>query len=180
VERRRAEVAEALRGAGALSLGRRPGQAWLRGRYHGPYLRDTLLDHGVFVETLETATTWSNLQNLYRAVSDALRDALAARGTPPLVLCHVSHLYRSGASLYFTFLAGAEEGAELDQWRAAKTAASEAIVTAGGTITHHHAIGRDHVPYMRAEVGEQGIEVLRAAKERLDPAGIMNPGKLIP
>jgi len=95
-------------------------------------------------------------------------------------MCHLSHAYRDGASLNFTFLAPRRPGAELEQWRAAKAAASEAIVKSGGTITHHHAVGRDHLPYMRAEVGELGIGALRAVKERLDPAGIMNPGKLIP
>jgi alkyldihydroxyacetonephosphate synthase len=94
-------------------------------------------------------------------------------------MCHVSHLYPSGASLYFTFLARQEDDA-LAQWRAAKTAASDAIMAGGGTVTHHHAIGRDHREWMKAEVGEVGIELLRAAKERLDPAGIMNPGKLLP
>jgi alkyldihydroxyacetonephosphate synthase len=163
-----------------VALGRRPGEAWLRGRYAGPYLRDELLDRGVLVDTLETATSWSNLAALCQAAGDALRSALAARGTPPLVLCHVSHLYRSGASLYFTFLARQEAGAPLDQWRAAKTAASEAIVAAGGTITHHHAVGRDHRPWMRAEVGDLGLGLIRAVKQRLDPAGIMNPGKLLP
>ena len=132
------------------------------------------------VETLETATTWSNLGPLYAAVSGALRDTLAQRGTPPLVMCHVSHLYRSGASLYFSFLARQEQETPLEQWRAAKTAASDAIVAGGGTITHHHAVGRDHAPWMGAEVGDLGLEVIRAAKERLDPAGIMNPGKLLP
>jgi alkyldihydroxyacetonephosphate synthase len=112
-------------------------------------------------------------------VREALQKALAGRGTPPLVICHVSHLYPSGASLYSTFLARQEEDA-LGQWRAAKTAASEAIVATGGTITHHHAVGRDHRPWITAEAGSLGIEVLRAAKERLDPAGIMNPGKLLP
>ena len=92
-------------------------------------------------------------------------------------MCHVSHLYRSGASLYFTFFARQEEDA-LGQWRAVKEAASQAIVDGGGTITHHHGVGRDHLPWMRAEVGELGLEPLRAAKERLDPAGIMNPGVL--
>jgi alkyldihydroxyacetonephosphate synthase len=183
LERRRLRSGTLLRAGGGVRLGRRPGEAWLRGRYHGPYVRDTLLDHGVMVETLETATSWSNLPNLYEAVGGALRTSLAERGTPPLVMCHVSHLYRSGASLYFTFLARRQaedaDGA-LDQWRAAKTAACDAIVASGGTITHHHAVGRDHAPWMRAEVGELGIEVLRAAKERLDPAGIMNPGKLLP
>ena len=95
-------------------------------------------------------------------------------------MCHISHLYPSGASLYFTFLARQEAGNELEQWHAAKVAAGEAIVAGGGTITHHHAVGRDHLPWMRAEVGDVGLEVIRAAKERLDPAGVMNPGKLLP
>jgi alkyldihydroxyacetonephosphate synthase len=94
-------------------------------------------------------------------------------------MCHVSHLYRSGASLYFTFMARQGDDA-LAQWRAAKAAASDAIVAAGGTITHHHSVGRDHARWMRAEVGEMGLELIRAAKERLDPTGIMNPGKLLP
>jgi|tagenome__1003787_1003787.scaffolds.fasta_scaffold20964319_4 alkyldihydroxyacetonephosphate synthase len=180
VSRRRSRARGMLRAGGAIQLGERPGRAWLRGRFAGPYLRDALLDRGVFVETLETATTWSHFEELYRAVGGALRESLSGRGTPPLVMCHVSHLYPSGASLYFTFLARQEEGAELEQWQAAKAAASDAIVTHHGTITHHHAIGQDHVPWMAAEVGELGVELLRAAKERLDPRGIMNPGKLLP
>ncbi len=180
VERRRLHTSSLLRAGGGLALGQRPGQSWLRGRYAGPYLRDALLGLGGFVETLETATTWSNLPTLYAAVGDALRSTLSERGTPPLVMCHVSHLYRSGASLYYTFLARQETAAPLDQWRAAKSAACDAIVANGGTITHHHAIGRDHAPWMRAEVGEVGVDLIRAAKERLDPVGIMNPGKLLP
>jgi alkyldihydroxyacetonephosphate synthase len=180
LERRRHSTRAVLREAGGLALGERPGRSWLRNRYAGPYLRDALLDRGALVETLETAATWTNLRGLYAAVGDALRESLSARGTPPLVMCHVSHLYRSGASLYFTFIARQEEGAELDQWQAAKTAAGDAIVAHHGTITHHHAVGRDHTPWMRAEVGDVGIELLRAAKERLDPRGIMNPGKLLP
>jgi alkyldihydroxyacetonephosphate synthase len=180
VRARRAASVQVLGRHGAAGLGQAPGRAWARGRYHGPYLRDDLLDRGVLVETLETATTWSRLFELYEAVRSALRESLGGRGTPPLVLCHVSHLYSSGASLYFTFIARQEQGAELEQWRAAKSAASDAIVVHHGTITHHHAIGRDHLPYMEAEVGSVGIEALRAAKERLDPTGIMNPGKLIP
>jgi alkyldihydroxyacetonephosphate synthase len=178
VERRR-RTGTLMRAGGGVGLGHRPGDAWLRGRYEAPYLRDTLLDRGVMVETLETATRWANLEALHAAVGQAWRNTLSERGTPPLVLCHVSHLYPSGASLYFTFLARQEDDA-LDQWRAAKQAASEAIVGGGGTITHHHAVGRDHRDWMRAEVGELGLGVLRAAKERLDPAGIMNPGKLLP
>ena len=180
VARRDALAARLMRRAGGLSLGAAPGRSWERGRYEGPYLRDALLGHGVMAETLETAHEWSRLLPLYRAVRDAIHGALEARGTPGLVMCHVSHLYPSGASLYFTFLAPQERGAELEQWRAAKTAACDAIVGAGGTITHHHAIGRDHIPWMPNEVGEIGVEALRAVKERLDPAGILNPGKLLP
>ena len=95
-------------------------------------------------------------------------------------MCHVSHLYTSGASLYFTFLARSETGAELEQWEAAKTAACDAIIAAGGTITHHHAVGRDHARWMTSEVGERGIAALRALKRELDPKGVMNPCKLLP
>lgn len=180
VERRAERSRAHLDRAGARSLGEEAGARAGRNYYAGPYLRDELLGMGVLVETLETATTWSRLQELYASVGDALRGALEARGTPPLVMCHVSHLYRSGASLYFSFFARQERGAELEQWHAAKSAACDAIVANGGTITHHHAIGRDHAPWMPQEVGELGVEAIRAMKERLDPAGIMNPGKLLP
>jgi alkyldihydroxyacetonephosphate synthase len=166
----RAAAARKLVRAGALPLGPKPGHAWEKSRFAGPHLRDDLLDRGVLVETLETATTWSNLERLYRAVQATL---------PGLhVGCHVSHLYPTGASLYFTVL-GRQEADPVAQWLAFKNAASRAIVAAGGTITHHHAIGRDHAPYLGDEVGEFGIELLRAVKDRCDPAGIMNPGKLI-
>jgi alkyldihydroxyacetonephosphate synthase len=180
VSQRQKRTGSLLRAAGGLSLGGRPGRSWEKGRFEGPYLRDVLMSRGIMVETLETATSWSGLVGLREAVADALRASLTDRGTPPLVMCHVSHLYPSGASLYFTFLARQEEGAELEQWSVAKSAASEAIVNSGGTITHHHAVGRDHLPWMRDEVGDLGLELLRAAKRVLDPAGIMNPGKLVP
>jgi alkyldihydroxyacetonephosphate synthase len=177
VRRRRSLGQTQLRLGGAVPLGSAAGRSWVRNRYNGPYLRDELMNLGVLVETLETAHTWSRLDELYRAVGGALRGALGERS---IVMCHVSHAYPDGASLYFTFFARARRGEELEQWRAAKTAACEAIVAAEGTITHHHAVGRDHAPYMRAEVGELGLDALRAVKERLDPAGIMNPGKLLP
>jgi alkyldihydroxyacetonephosphate synthase len=179
VRLRSLRAARTLRAHDAVYLGSKPGDKWQHTRFAGPYLRDTLLDRGVFVETLETATTWSNLPLLYAAVGDSLRAALSARGTPALVLCHISHLYPTGASLYFTFFARQEQGAELAQWRAAKVAASDAIVANGGTITHHHAVGRDHAPWLEREIGPLGVDALRALKERLDPAGVMNPGKLV-
>lgn len=166
----RASAARKLVRGGALPLGPSPGHAWEKSRFAGPHLRDDLLDRGVLVETIETATTWSNLERLYRAVLAAL---------PGLhVGCHISHLYPTGASLYFTVL-GAQSEDPVEQWRGFKDAATRAIVNAGGTITHHHAVGRDHAPYLGDEVGELGVELLRAIKTRCDPAGVMNPGKLI-
>jgi alkyldihydroxyacetonephosphate synthase len=169
-----------VRRHGGLPVGRSPGEAWLRSRFSAPYLRDELLTQGVMVETLETATQWSNVQALHGRVGEAIDQALRACGTPGLVMCHVSHLYETGASLYFTFLARQLDGEEIAQWQAVKTAASAAIVEGGGTITHHHAVGRDHAPWMEGEVGRDGIRALRALKAELDPAGIMNPGKLLP
>jgi alkyldihydroxyacetonephosphate synthase len=179
VARRRALAVRALRAGGAAYLGQSAGRSWEHGRYQGPYLRDTLMGMGAMVETLETSHTWSRLGELHEAVGGAIRDSLAGQGTPGLVFCHLSHAYPDGASLYFTFIARSRRGAEVEQWAEVKRAACEAIVTHGGTITHHHAVGRDHTPYMQAEVGETGLNVLRAIKEQLDPTGIMNPGKLL-
>jgi alkyldihydroxyacetonephosphate synthase len=179
VARRRALTVRELRRGGGAYLGRAAGRSWEHGRYQAPYLRDTLLDLGAIVDTIETAHTWSRLGDLHRALGAAIRDALEAQGTPGLVFSHLSHAYADGASLYFTYVARAVPGSELEQWRAVKRAASEAIVGAGGTISHHHGVGRDHAPYMEAEIGRDGVEVLRAVKARLDPAGVMNPGKLI-
>jgi alkyldihydroxyacetonephosphate synthase len=179
VARRRALSVRELYRGGAVYLGQSAGRSWEHGRYQGPYLRDTLMGMGAMVETLETSHTWTELASLHAAVGGAIRDSLAGQGTPGLVFCHISHAYADGASLYFTFISRSREGAEVEQWRQVKQAACEAIVASGGTITHHHAVGRDHAPYMEAEVGRTGLDVLRAVKEQLDPAGIMNPGKLL-
>jgi len=173
----RALVAARLTALGGTALGEDPGRAWLRGRFHGPYLRDSLLDAGVLVETLETATSWSRLLDVHAAASAALQQSLD--GGSPLVLCHVSHVYPTGASLYFTVAARQGED-PLAQWEAAKRAATHALVAAGATITHHHAVGRDHQPWLADEIGELGVDVLRAVKDRLDPQGVCNPGVLVP
>ena len=164
---------------GAKSRGEGPARSWERGRYDSPALRDTLLDAGILAETLETATTWARLAELRASVTAALTASLAADGTKPVVLCHISHVYPAGASLYFTVIAALTTD-PADQWARAKGAASRAIGASGGTITHHHAVGRDHKAYLEAEIGPLGIGVLRAVKAELDPRGIMNPGALIP
>ena len=177
---RRKAARRALATERGVSLGRSAGEAWRRGRFSGPYLRDDLLDHGILVETLETAARWRDVPRLHSAVRDALSDALREDGRLPLVGCHLSHVYPTGASLYFTVLTGARAGAEVTQWDAAKRAATDAIMASNGTLTHHHAVGSVHAPWLAAEIGELGVDVLRAVKARLDPAGILNPGKLLP
>jgi alkyldihydroxyacetonephosphate synthase len=179
VESRHAETKALLEARGGTSLGEAPARAWEHGRFGAPYLRDSLLSAGALCETLETATNWSNVPALKAAVTEALTTSLAESGTPALVLCHISHVYPTGASLYFTVVAG-QRGNPIEQWRKAKTAASDAMMRTGATITHHHAVGADHRPWMRDEVGDLGVAVLRAVKATLDPAGILNPGKLIP
>jgi alkyldihydroxyacetonephosphate synthase len=179
VANRRGRALEIARSSGGLAVGRSPGAAWQHSRFAGPYLRDELLTLGVMVETLETATQWSNIARLHRQVADAISGALDSHGTPGLVMCHVSHVYETGASLYFTFIARQSEDDPIGQWRTVKHAAGDAIVDGGGTITHHHAVGRDHMGWMAREIGDGGLDALRAVKAELDPAGIMNPGKLL-
>ena len=159
------------------------GQGWLHGRFGGPRQRDALLDAGVCVETLETATHWSKLAELRTAVRGALVSELSAPGTAPLIMCHISHAYETGASLYFTAIAPRSADDPIGQWQRAKAAACAAISQGVdgplGTISHHHAVGADHAPYLPAEIGELGVDVLTAVKRALDPDGILNPGKLI-
>src|SRR3954454_710281 len=177
VRHRRDVVRERLRSAGAVGLGKRAGRSWEHARFAAPALRDTLFDTGVLAETLETAATWTALPAVYSAVRQALHGSLGRA----VVGCHVSHLYPSGASLYFTVLAAADATDPDAQWHRAKKAANDAITSAGGTITHHHAVGTAHRSHVRADLGgDVGVRALRAVKRELDPVGIMNPGKLLP
>ena len=181
----RSRIAAIVRRHGGLGVGTSPAKRWFEGRFHGPYLRDPLMDRGLGVDTLETATAWSNVPRLYDAVRRALLEAMqAASGVPGgngICLAHISHSYADGASLYFTYLWPRATGwldAEIAQWQAIKDAASDAIAAHGGTISHHHGAGTDHARWMAAEKGPLAMEMLRALKRTLDPNGIMNPGKL--
>lgn len=172
---RRAAITTELTQLGGAPLGEERGAAWTAGRFHAPYLRDSMLDAGVLVETLETATFWSNRERLYGAVKAALEENLLGA----LVLCHISHVYETGCSLYFTVAAPQGED-PLGQWLQAKAAASDAIMGAGGTLTHHHAVGTDHKPWLPREITEVGVAMLRGLKASVDPTGVLNPGVLIP
>jgi alkyldihydroxyacetonephosphate synthase len=179
--RSRAATRRVLRRHSPVALGKAPGEAWLKGRFGGPRQRDALLDVGVCVETLEMAAYWSSLTELRDDIRSALKNELSDETHRPIIMCHISHAYETGASLYFTVLTPRSQTDPTTQWQRAKAAASEAIVARSqGTITHHHAIGVDHASYLPAEIGTLGVEVLAAIKHTLDPTNTMNPGKLIP
>lgn len=172
---RRRAASSMLRRCEAIRLGRSVGQSWVSNRYSGPYIRDALLDVGLLVETLETAATWSDLPDVYEATGAALTESLSTEDKRPLVMCHVSHVYPTGASLYFTVIADRNDDRPLQQWLLAKRAATDALLSRGGVLTHHHAVGIDHAPWFSREVGDLGVAVLHAVKDRLDPTGICNP-----
>ena len=164
---------------GGLPLGRAPGRSWRRDRFRNPYLRDWLLDHGVAVDTMETSLSWSRLAHGHAAIVRALELALAAHAGAGLAMAHLSHGYADGACLYFTAIYPIDSDRELEQWSAVKRDATEAILAAGGALSHHHGVGVDHAPWLVREKGALALDVLRAAKATLDPRGLMNPGKLL-
>ena len=145
-----------------------------------PYLRDGLARLGVVVETFETACTWADFGALREAVVTTLAAAgQELTGQPALVSCRFTHVYPDGPAPYFTVYAPGRRGAELKIWDQFKIAASEAVVAGGGTITHHHAVGRDHRPWYDRQRPEPFAAALRAAKAALDPRGLLNPGVLV-
>jgi alkyldihydroxyacetonephosphate synthase len=152
------------------------GGAWRDAFLRAPYLRDNLIAAGILAETFETAITWDRFEAF---VAEARERASAALGPQGRLTCRITHAYPDGAAPYFTVFAPARRGSELEQWDEVKAAASEAIVSAGGTITHHHAVGRDHRPWYDRQRPDRFAEALRAAKAAVDPQGILNPGVLI-
>jgi len=164
---------------GGFHLGSKPGLLWYRDRFEHPYLRDTLLDKGILIDTLETSTTWENLLPLYHAIRQSLEDSIRATGVRGIVMAHLSHCYPSGSSLYFIFLARQIEGGEQEQWWAIKQAASDCILANRGTISHHHGIGIDHARWAEREHGPSAMRGLSSLKNSLDPSGILNPGKIL-
>jgi len=158
----------------------RTADTWRRAFFDMPYLRDGLVAFSAIAETFETAVTWDRFPVLHAAVKSAVRETLDAVGAPGgFVSCRFTHVYADGPAPYYTVIAPGRAGAELEQWAAVKAAASAAIDGAGGTATHHHAVGRDHRPAYDRERPELYAAVLRAAKATLDPAGVLNPGVLL-
>jgi alkyldihydroxyacetonephosphate synthase len=154
--------------------------SWREAFLGAPYARDSLVAMGVLAETFETAITWERFPAFHERVSAATAAAVReVCGSQGRTFCRFTHVYPDGPAPYFTVLAPARFGEEVEQWAAVKRAASDAIIAAGGTITHHHAVGRDHRPWYDRQRPEPFACALRAAKRALDPAGIMNPGVLV-
>ncbi|MCC7538243.1 MAG: FAD-binding oxidoreductase, partial [Deltaproteobacteria bacterium] len=154
-------------------------EGWKRAFFEAPYLQSALVTVGVMADTFETACTWDRFETLYSRVRTEVRDTLRRLCGGGIVTCRITHVYPDGPAPYFTFLAPVTPGNELAIWREVKHAACEALHASGGTITHHHAVGRTHRPWYDRERPEPFAAALRAAKAAVDPAGVLNPGVLI-
>lgn len=167
---------------GGVSVGTKIGEGWLKNRFHGPYMRNTLWDIGYSADTIETAVDWKNVTALMQAKEKAAKEAFAQFGEQVHVYTHLSHVYGQGSSIYTTFIyRTAPTIAEtLQRWAAYKDAVTLEVLKHGGTVSHQHGVGTDHAKYLPAEKGgEAGISAMRALFKHYDPTGIMNPGKLL-
>ena len=151
-------------------LGSRPAKSWYKRRYELPFIRDPLIDHGILIETFETSTTWDNIMNLYRVTRDILKPEC------PILWSHGSHFYPNGANLYFTLVAPQKENDEFTQYYRIRKKVLDTFQANGGTLSHHHGIGRSFVTNYLAEIGDDGLKTIRSIKNSLDPNKIMNPG----
>jgi alkyldihydroxyacetonephosphate synthase len=173
--------AEAIyRKCGAVGLGAGAGKSFEATKYDFPHIRDFLLDRNVTADVSETATVWSNIPTLYRDTAAVLRAEIGESGVRPWVGCHVSHTYPCGASLYFTFAFRQRLGREMEQYLQVKRAVQQSFIDHGATLSHHHAVGTEHLPWLAADISPVGVQAVAAIKQRLDPTNIMNPGRLLP
>ncbi len=165
---------------GAAGLGTEPGRGFEKAKFDFPHLRDFVMDRNIMADVSETATTWANLLPFYRDTKRSIEQAITDTGSLPWVGCHISHNYHTGASLYFTFGCRQCPGREMEQYLYVKKAAEDAFMRNGGTLSHHHAVGTEHLPWVEADISPAGVRAVRALKDGIDPKNIMNPGKIIP
>jgi alkyldihydroxyacetonephosphate synthase len=181
VKRQRALVGKIVSEHGGFCLGASPGTLYDQKKFDTPYIRDFLLDRGAFADVSETATTWSNLQFLYDRVIEAANasfDEIDVRG---FVMCHLAHSYHSGACLYFTFAFHPnDQRPSLSQYDTVKHAVQDAFIEAGGTLSHHHAVGREHAEWLSDDLSPVGVSMLSALFDGVDPGRHFNPGAIIP
>lgn len=181
VKQTRNEALEIIQRYSGVHIGKRFGSQWRHSRFRTPYLRNTLWGMGYAIDALETALDWPHVPETLSSIEKALRDALKDCGEKVHVFTHLSHIYPSGSSIYTTFLFRIAPSPEetLQRWSQMKNAASQQILKHGGTISHQHGVGVDHRPYLLAEKGSLGIDLLSAMCKNMDPQEIMNPGKLV-
>jgi alkyldihydroxyacetonephosphate synthase len=174
------EAFRILRRHKGFPLGKSVGKTWYVDKFNVPYLRDFVMDFGCMVDVSETSALWSNVIPLYRNVISAVKEKFNSEYGKGYVGCHISHTYSTGVCLYFTYAAKQIPGDELKQYYDYKKTITDTIMKSGGTLSHHHAVGYEHIQWMKEELSPTGIQTLHAIKSSLDPKGIFNPGKLIP
>ena len=163
-----------------VCLGAEPGRSFAKVKFDFPHLRDYVMDRSIMADVSETATTWDNLRTLHESGLADVEQAIKDTGVDAWVGCHLSHSYRTGASLYFTFGCLQREGREIEQYLYVKKAAEDAFMKNGGTLSHHHAVGTEHLPWVEEDLSPTGLKAVKALKAGLDPNDIKNPGKVIP
>ena len=163
-----------------VCLGAEPGRSFAKVKFDFPHLRDFTMDRSIMADVSETATTWNNLCAMHKNGLKEIENAIKETGVNGWVGCHLSHSYHSGASLYFTFGCLQRKGREIEQYLYVKKAAEDAFMKNGGTLSHHHAVGTEHLPWVEEDLSSTGLKAVKALKNGLDPNGIMNPGKIIP
>ena len=174
------QVQAIYRRQGAVNLGAGAGKSFEGTKYDFPYIRDFLLDRDVTTDVSETSAVWKNILPLYRDTMAVLTARIQASGVHPWAGCHISHTYQSGASVYFTFGFRQQPGHEMEQYLHVKRAVQQSFIDHGATLSHHHAVGTEHLPWLAADISSLGVRTIAAIKHALDPANIMNPGRLRP
>ncbi|HUJ33052.1 MAG TPA: FAD-binding oxidoreductase [Candidatus Acidoferrum sp.] len=180
VTRKFREVSAIYGRFGGVSLGSGAGKSFEATKFDFPHIRDFLLDHDVTTDVSETSTVWTNILPLYRVTMKTIQARILEAGVPPWTGCHISHTYRSGASVYFTFGFKQQVGREIEQYLHVKRAAQQSFIDHGATLSHHHAVGTEHLPWLAADISPLGLKAVTALKHGLDPANILNPGRLQP
>jgi alkyldihydroxyacetonephosphate synthase len=171
VKRKFKKIAKEFR---SFYLGKKPVKKWLEQRFSGSYMRDPLMDVGLMTDTLETSVTWSNLLKLWKAT----RNYAEAR-PKTIFMIHISHVYENGANLYFTFISPMEKGKEREDFEKFYQGLTDTIVQNGGSLSHHHGVGRTLGPRMEEQIGKTAMNAMRAVKKYFDPNNIMNPGGML-
>ncbi|HYL68297.1 MAG TPA: FAD-binding oxidoreductase [Candidatus Limnocylindria bacterium] len=180
VTRQLREVSAIYRQCGGISLGSSAGKSFEATKYDFPHIRDFLLERDVTTDVSETSTVWSNILTIYQATIVNIRAAISESGVAPWAGCHISHTYRCGASLYFTFGFKQQCGSEMQQYLRVKRSVQQSFIDHGATLSHHHAVGTEHLPWLAADISPLGVKAVAAIKQGLDPTNTMNPGRLKP